>query len=149
MTTLSTSPRTLIRDAIMSMLETRKNQALSRIQSFAVSPKFLSPPELTQSNTYCVIATDEAFQRSTHSVDESELTIKLVIYAKDTKDPRAPLDAMIEDARDAMTGLIGHPDVRGVVSRVVPESIATNESTTDAEHLAQAVFVWTIQQRRS
>lgn len=149
MTAPSTSPRTVIRDTIMSILETRKNQSLSRIQSFAVSPKYLAPSELKQANTYCVIATDEDFRRTTQSFEDSELTVKIVMYAMDTKDPRTPLDAMIEDAFDAMTGLSAHPDVRGTLSQVQPESLVTNESTTDAEHIGQAVFAWTLQHRRS
>lgn len=143
------SPRTIIRDTIIRALETRKNQSLSRIQSFAVSPRYLTEQETKQSNTYCVIVTDEGFQAVTHGRHDANLTVKLVLYAYDTKDPRVPLDAMIEDSYDVMSGLQQHPDMQDKIWQVMPESITTDEATTAAGPWAQALCQWSLQHRRS
>lgn len=143
------SIRTLIRDTIIRSLESRKQQSVLRAPSFAVSPRYLTEQETKQANTYCVIVTDESFQTTNHGRRDASLNVKLVIYAYDTKDPRAPLDAMIEDAHDVMSGLQQLPDMQDKVWQVTPESITTDESTTAAGPWAQAIFIWALQHRRS
>lgn len=145
----SVSTRTIIRDTIMRSLENRKNQSLARVPSFAVSPRYLTEQETKQANTYCVIVTDEAFQTSTHGKRDASLTVKFVIYAYDTKDPRPALDAMIEDADDVMAVLQQHADLQDKIWQVTPESLTTDESTTAAGPWAQAIFNWALQHRRS
>lgn len=149
MSAAAISVRTIIRDTIIAMLESRKNQSIARIASFSVSPRFLTQLETKQANTYCVIVTDEAFQEVTHGRRDASLTVKLVVYAYDTKDPRAPLDAMIEDAYEVMSSLQQHADMSSLIWHVSPESITTDEATTDAGPWAQALCTWTLQHRRS
>lgn len=145
----SVSTRTIVRDTVMQMLESRKGQSILRVKAFAVSNRFLSEQETKQANTYCVIVTDEAIEGATQRARDSRLTLKLVLYAYDTKDPHGVLDAMIEDVHDLMQGLDDHADVTDLISSVRPESITADEATTAAGPWAQALCIWTLTHRRA
>lgn len=143
------STRTIIRDTVMQQLAVRKGQASVRVKAFAVSPRFLTEQETKQANTYCVVVTDEQMQGFTQAKRDASLTLKLVLYAYDTADPRAVLDAMIEDAHDIVMGLASHPDLQGLVWNIKPDSITTDEATTAAGPWAQALCRWTVQHSRA
>lgn len=143
------STRTIIRDTVMQVLESRKGQTVCRVKSFAVSPRFLTEQETKQANTYCVIVTDEDITVSRQSQRDISATVKLVLYAHDTKDPRAVLDAMIEDIYEVMLGSAGHADLRDLVWQVMPETLTTDEATTAAGPWAQALWTWTLKFSRA
>ncbi len=148
-TTVST--RTLVRDAVIRILTSRKKDAQARVPEFAVSPRFLTEQETNQKHTYCVIVTDEQVDAGSSSQRARgfALTVKLVCYAYDQTDPHAVLDAMIEDAAEAMGLLVVQPELRGLVWHVVPESITTDEGTTAALPWGQAVCQWSASHARA
>lgn len=143
------SIRTLVRDTVMQQLLARKSQASVRVKAFGVSPRFLMEQETKQANTYCVIVTDETVQGFTQRQRESSLTLKLVLYAYDATDPRAVLDAMIEDAYEIVMGITTQPALQGLVWNIKPDSITTDEATSAAGPWAQALCQWTVQHSRA
>jgi hypothetical protein len=145
------STRTLVRDAVIRILTSRKKDAQVRVAEFAVSPRFLSEQETNQKHTYCVIITDEQVDTASSSQRARgfAITVKIVCYAYDQADPHAVLDAMIEDAAAAMGLLVTQPELRGLVWHVVPESITTDEGTTAALPWGQAVCQWSARHARA
>lgn len=143
------STRTIIRDTVMQMLESRKGQSICRVKKYAVSPNFLNEQETKQANTYCVIATDEEISADGHGSRDVGLTLKMVLYARDTNDQHAVLDAMIEDAHELMLGLQSQADLRGLVWNVEPNGLTTDEATTAAKDWTQAVCLWTVRFSRA
>jgi hypothetical protein len=135
------SPRTTIRDAIVSACRHGQGTTARRVQEYAVALNYLTDSELKQSAVYCVLVTDEtgadgsSFQR-----DMVAATVKVVLWANDANDPREKLDRMIEDACDSVrVALQALRSSSAIVSGVL-EEITTDEATTAAGPLAQAVI---------
>jgi hypothetical protein len=149
MIALATSPRTILRDACIEQLLARKNQSSARVKSFAVSPRYLTEQETKQANTYCVLVTDEQLQDFTHQTRDASVTLKLVLYAYDTSDSRALLDAMIEDAHDVVRGLRNQAELADQIWKITLDSITTDEATTAAGPWAQAICQWIVRLSRA
>lgn len=135
------SSRTLIRDAIVSAFELSQGSPDRRVPEYGVSLKYLTESELKQAAVYCVIVSDEAraegnsFQR-----DMVAATVKLILWANDTADARGKLDSMIEDACETLrTALSTLRQDKVIVSGMLDE-IQSDEATTAAGPLAQAVM---------
>lgn len=137
------SVRTIIRDAVIQTLESRKGQSLVRVKSFAVSNRFLTEQETKQANTYCVIMTDEDPGSMTQQGRSFDATLKVVAYAYDAKDPHAVLNAMIEDLYEAMADMGNHADLRALIEQVTVGGLTTDEATTAAGSWTQAIRTWT------
>lgn len=143
------STRTVLRNTAIQLLEARKGQSVVRVPSFAVSPRFLLEQETNQANTYCVLVTDEQVEAFTQTRRLSRLTLRIVVYAHDTKDPRAVLDAMIEDAHELVATLAEQAALQGRVWQFTPIEIITDDSTTAAGPWARALCQWTAQHSRA
>lgn len=140
-----TSTRTLVRDAVVAAFEAARD-AEPGVRAFEVSVRWLHEQETAQHSTYCILTTDETCTVQTLQHDNYELTIIQVLYAYDTRDPRAKLDGMIEDAM-RITRAAAHA-LKDVVWRQRPDSITTDDATTAAGSWAQAVLRWTVSHRR-
>ncbi len=143
----SRSDRTIIRDALISAFNTRKANGAGRITPFSVSPRYLLESESTTKNTYCVIITDESREANTLGQDDYSITVKIVVYAYDTKDPRAVLDGMIEDAIETVRGEA--EGLKATAWKLALADITTDEGTTEAGPWAQAVLRWQAYHRRA
>jgi hypothetical protein len=140
-TATATSPRTLIRDAIVSAFEQSDGSLERRVSEYGVSVKYLTETELKQAAVYCVIVSDEArAEGNSLQRDMVSATVKLVLWANDPSDPREKLDRMIEDACDTLRNAfqVLRAD-RTIVSGALDE-IQSDEATTAAGPLAQAVM---------
>lgn len=144
--TPAVSIRTQARDAVMDALLNQRNQSTARVQDFDVSPKYLGCDECTKFPTYCVIATDERMEAQTLRDRDSTLTLLIVIWAKDTQDPRAKLDASIEDAYDAMIGLQAR--IADRIWKLSLDDITADEGASTSHPHAQAVLRWSLSHRR-
>lgn len=139
---MTTSARTIVRDAILAAFVQAKQSGAVRMSDFATSLRWLTEQETTQKNTYSLIVTDEQRTPDTLSKDRYDMTAVVVIYAYDSRDPRAALDAMIEDAIDIC--LRAERTMQPLTMKMHLESIATDEGTTAAGPWAQAVLRWTV-----
>lgn len=146
MTAPAVSVRTQVRDAVMQALLDLRNQSTARVQDFDVSPKYLAVEECTKFPTYCVVATDERMEAQTLLEVTSTMTLLVVIYVKDTADPRAKLDAAIEDAYDTMIML--QTRLADRVWKMNLEDITTDEGAATSQPHAQAVLRWNLHHRR-
>lgn len=144
----TTSARTVVRDALVTGFENLKKAAAGRVKDIAVSLRYLTEQETKQASTVCVVVTDEQRNAQTQRHDSYDMTAVVVLYAHDTKDPRAKLDLMIEDAID--TVLLAADGLRQgqTIWKCSLESITADEATTAAGPWAQAVLRWTVAHRR-
>lgn len=140
------SVRTQVRDAIMQALRDLQHQPSARVQDFDVSPKYLTCEECARFPTYCVVATDERPDRQTLMETDCTLTVLIVIYAKDTQDPRAKLDASIEDAYDTM--ILLQTRLADRVWKMTMEDLTSDEGAATSQPHAQAVLRWNLHHRR-
>lgn len=140
------SVRTTVRNKIVTVFQAMKDDQSGRVQQFDVRVKWLTDQETSGSSTYCVVVTDEVRTGFTLDSDQYELSGVLVIYAYDTKDARAKLDQMIEDAidvlRTAFRGLVN------TVHRAAIETITVSEGSTAEGDWPQAVIRWKAQHIR-
>lgn len=141
MSTTSISPRTIIRNAIVSAFELSQGSLDRRVPEYRVALNYLTESELKQSATYCVIVSDEAraegnsFQR-----DMVSATVKIVLWANDTSDPRGKLDSMIEDACETMRTALATLRADQIIVAGMLDEMQSDEATTAAGPLAQAVM---------
>lgn len=142
----TTSPRTLVRDAIAAALTAVQKGGEARAPEYAVSLRYLTEQECNGKTTYCVVITDETATRQTMQKDQWDMTALVVLYAYDTKDPRAKLDAAIEDVIEALVPLT--ETLRSVVSALALTEVTTDEGTTAAGPWAQAVLRWRLSHQR-
>lgn len=136
------SARTLVRDAVVQGFQSRQDTSLARVQKFGVSLKYLNPQETKQGNTYCILMSEETPERHTQTQRNWQMEMKIVCYANHPEDPHAIIDAMIEDAQDAMSLMREHQTVKDLVWNVRPVSITVDERTTEAGPWGQAVCTW-------
>lgn len=144
--TPAVSIRTQARDAVMEALLNQRNQSTARVQDFDVSPKYLAVEECTKFPTYCVVATDERVEAQTLHETTNTMTLLIVIYVKDMADPRAKLDASIEDAYDTMIGLQARMADR--IWKMTLDDITADEGAATSHPHAQAVLRWSLSHRR-
>lgn len=140
------SPRTVIRDRILSEFQVLKKNGAGRVPEFETSPRWLSPDETKRASTYCVVVTDESRQSHTQEVDVYELTGALVLYAHDTTDSRAKLDLMIEDAIDVLRRAFR--SIGNAIQQAHVDTITTTEASNAEDNWPQAVIRWTVAHRR-
>lgn len=140
------SVRTIIRDAVLAQFAALKTSGGGRVKEFAFSPRYLSAEEARTSTTYCVVVTDESRTPHTLSLDAWDATLLCILYAYDTKDPRAKLDLCIEDAIEQVlrVGLA----MKAQAWTVRLDEISTDEGTTAAGPWAQAILRWSVGHRR-
>lgn len=144
---MSTSTRTIVRDAIVAEFTAMKTAGQARVPEFDIRTRWLNEQETKQLSTYCIVATDETRAPQTQRHDNYDLTAVVVIYAHDAVDPRAKLDAMIEDAIGAV--LQAARNLKEWVWKLVLDEITADEGTTAAGPWAQAVLRWTVSHRRT
>jgi hypothetical protein len=144
---MSTSVRTQVRDGIVEALQTLLRQGAARHRDFAVSLTYDTVEECTKWPTYCVIVTDETLTEQTLRHLGSELNVLTVLYVRDTKDPRAALDAAIEDVYEAVAGWC--EQARGLIWKWRLAELSTDEGTRIAKPHAQAVLRWSLAHRRA
>ena len=147
MSTPPVSDRTLVRDAVVAVLDSRKGGDGVREKSFDVSTNYLAVEECKRFPTYCVIVTDETPSSFTQRQIDCLMTVTLVIYAKHDRDVRAMLDACIEDAYDAM--LLVQDRMESAAWKLTLRNLTTDEGTTIATPHAQAVQQWTCHHGRA
>lgn len=140
------SLRTVLRDAVIAQLATLKATGSARVKDFGTSPRYLSAEEARNSTTYCVVVTDETRSTQTLERDAWDATLLVVIYAYDTKDPRAKLDDCIEDGIEQVLRV--GASLKDSVWTVHLNEITTDEGTTAAGPWAQAVLRWSVGHRR-
>ena len=140
------SHRTQIRDEIVNEFGKLKATEAGRVSDFDISTIWLTETETKQACTYCVIVTDEERTAGTLENDIYQLTGKVVLYAYDTKDARAKLDLMIEDAIDVLRRAFGA--VGSWLQMAHPESVTTSEGSSIEGDWPQAVIRWTATHRR-
>ncbi|MCS6289429.1 MAG: hypothetical protein H8K10_10675 [Nitrospira sp.] len=140
------SVRTQVRDLFLQALLNLKNWPTVREPSFDVSPKYLEAGECKTFPTYCVVATDERIESQTLEHMSCTLTLLVVIYAKDDTDPRARLDAALEDAYEALLGVKARqPDT---MWKLDLEDVTTDEGARSSHPYAQAQLRWSVRHRR-
>ena len=141
MSTTPISSRTVIRNAIVSAFELSQGSLDRRVPEYRVALNYLTETELKQSAVYCVIVSDEArAEGNSLQRDMVSATVKLILWANDTSDPRGKLDSMIEDACETIrTALATLRADKTIVSGMLDE-IQSDEATTAAGPLAQAVM---------
>lgn len=140
------SPRTMVRDRIASEFQVLREAESGRVPEFEVSLRWLSPEETKRASTYCVIVTDETRTAATLKVDNYQMTGAVVLYANDTRDARAKMDLMIEDAIEVLRRAF--QALSGVIERAMVESVTTTEASTAEADWPQAVIRWTALHRR-
>lgn len=145
MSTPPVSARTIVRDAVIDVLNTRRDKTSVRVTNFNISKKYLNQPT-DKSNTYCVIVGDESPDGRTMNSETWTMTLKIVCWANDANDPHAIIDAMIEDVQDVMR--LVRSALTGVVSDIMPGEIAPDERTVEALPWGQAVRTWTMSHER-
>lgn len=145
-----TSPRTIIRDAIVSAFTQAKASPDRQVPDYAVSPLFLTETELKQAATYCVVMTDEARTgNSTFQSDDIAATIKVICWASEATDPHGLVDKMIEDACDTLrTALATLRERRGIGMGLIDSITVADAKSTDGP-LAQAVIQGTVTFQRT
>lgn len=141
------SPRTVIRDRIISEFQVLGKSGAGRVPEFETSPRWLSVDETKRASTYCVVVTDETPQKQTHQHDLYELTGVVVLYANDTKDARAKLDLMIEDAIEVLRRAFESLRQAYILTASI-ETVTTTEASTAEDDWPQAVIRWTVRHRR-
>lgn len=141
------STRTVIRDRILSEFQTLSKSGAGRVPAFETSPRWLSVDETKRASTYCVVVTDETPRKQTHQHDLYELTGVVVIYANDTKDARAKLDLMIEDAIEVLRRAF-EALRQGYILSASIDTVTTTEASTAEDDWPQAVIRWTATHHR-
>lgn len=147
MSALSTSARTVLRDAVVAELAALKGRGSARVPSFGLSLNYLGADELKQDVTYCVVVTDEAPQAQTLGQRDCAMTLVVVLYVRDKDDLRAKLDAAIEDVYETLL-LVQHRLKPGIWKMDLDE-VTTDDNTTAVKDLAQAVLRWTCHHHRT
>lgn len=140
------SPRTIIRDRIVSEFQIMQENESGTVPEFEISLRWLSPEETKRASTYCVIVTDETRTAGTLKVDNYQLAGAVVLYAHDTRDARAKLDLMIEDTLAVLRRAF--QALSGVIERAMVDSVTTTEASTAEDQWPQAVIRWTALHRR-
>lgn len=148
MSTPPKSPRTMVRDTVMSVLNSRTDKSIARVSAFKVSKKFLNAQETGGGNTYCVLITDEDPEKHTHGAYAYAMTLKIVIYANHSEDPHTIVDGMIEDLIEAMGVVRNHADLDEIVFNIRPDVITSDDRTTEAGPWGQAVCTWKMDHTR-
>lgn len=148
MSTPPVSPRTIVRDAILSVLDNRRDKNFVRVPAFDTSKKYLNAQETTKGNTYCVIVGDESPSSRAMQSETWDMEVKIVCYANHHEDPHAIVDAMIEDAQDAMMMVRDQLRTDRTVRDIETVSITPDERTTEALPWGQAVRTWTVSHDR-
>lgn len=146
MSALAVSHRTVLRDAVIAALHAAKQTDRVRVKKFDVSTNYLNADELKQEVMYCVIVTDETPAAQTGQLDDCRLALTLVLYVRDQGDVRAVLDAAIEDVYETL--LLVQASVQEAIWQMKLEQITTDENTTAAKPIAQAVQRWTCRHHR-
>ena len=143
---MSTSVRTIIRDGVVQALTTLKQTQAARLPNFTISLTYDQVEDCKTFPTYCVVVTDE--QVEAHSLTHMDCvsTLLTVLYVQDQKDPRAKLDAAIEDVYEAVMRW-GQSNLASVW-RMVCSEVTTDEGTRIAKPNAQAVLRWQLHYRR-
>lgn len=140
MSTPPVSARTLVRDAVIATFEERKGDDGVRVKAFDVSPFFLTLEECNRFPTYCVIVTDETPEDFTQRQADFAMTLTIVIYAKDERDPRGALDAAIEDAYETL--LLSASRIGDAAWQLKIAELTTDDGTKIAKPHAQAIQRW-------
>ena len=146
MSALTTSARTLVRDAVLAELTALKQSDRGRLKAFDLSSNFLSVDELKQNITYCVVVTDESMTGQTLAKRDSVLSLVIVLYVREQTDLRAKLDAAIEDVYEAL--LLVQERLKGDVSQFQMNELTTDDNTTAVKGVAQAIQRWTCRHQR-
>ncbi len=145
----TSSVRTAVRDAVMQTLDRRRRQDGVRVPEYDVRPIWATLEECERFPTYCVLVTDEqAGERSQRDV-ESLLTVKLVVYAKDEKDPRRVLDAALEDVHEALLSVRNQLIEQAIAWNLAWIETTADEGTSVAHPHAQAMVRWHCQFHRA
>lgn len=144
MSTLST--RTLVRDAIVKGFDNLKRAGTGRVKDFAISLRWLHEQDTLQSNTVCIVTTDETRSPQTLLQDTYDLQTTVVLYVNTPTDPRAVLDAMIEDAIETVT--LVAPALKEWAWNFTLTEITTDDATKAAGPWAQALLRWAVSHRR-
>lgn len=141
------SNRTVIRDRIIQELRNLKTDDSGfGMEDFDVDTRWLTQEETKRKSTYCIVVTDET--RSAHSLqhDEYEMNGVIVIYANDTRDARAKLDAMVECAYSALYQAF--KGLKDIFFKASAQNFTTSEGSTAEGHWPQAVVRWSATHRR-
>ena len=146
MSALAASNRTILRDAVVAELTALKGSGRARVPAFGLSTNFLNADEVKQDITYCVVVTDESIQAQTLMQRESAMTLVLVLYVREKDDLRAKLDAAIEDVYEAL--LLVQQRVKPDIWKMALDELTTDDNTTAAKDVAQAVQRWTCHHHR-
>lgn len=147
MSTLARSNRTVLRDAVIAELTALKGRGQARVPSFGLSLNYLSADELKQDVTYCVVVTDEAPQAQTLGRRDCAMTLVVVLYVRDKDDLRAKLDAAIEDVYETL--LLVQQRLTPGLWKMDLDEVTTDDNTTAAKDVAQAVQRWTCHHHRT
>lgn len=142
----TTSTRTLVRDALAKGFENLKRAGTGRVKDFAISLRWIHEQESIQSNTVCIVTTDETRTAQTLTHDAYDLQATVVLYVNDPTDPRAMLDAMIEDAIE--TVWLVAPSLKEWAWNFTLSEITTDDATKAAGPWAQALLRWAVSHRR-
>lgn len=140
------SIRTVVRDRIASEFAVLFNLESGRVPEFDISLRWLGADETKRASTYCVIVTDETRTAGTLTHDNFLLMGAVVLYAHDTRDPRAKLDLMIEDALEALRR--SFRSLGALIERASVEEVKTSEASSAEGEWPQAVIRWTALHRR-
>ena len=141
------STRTVVRDRIVAEFETMQAARSGLVPEFDISLRWLTETETKRAGTYCVIVTDEQRTSQTLQHDAYQLSGAVVSYAQDTKDARAKMDLMIEDALAVLRRAF--QALTGVLQKASVESVTTTEASTAEGDWPQAVIRWSAVHRRA
>lgn len=141
------STRTLVRDRIVQEFQALKQSGVGRVPEFDISLRWLTETETKRAGTYCVIVTDEQRSGQTLQADAYQLSGAVVLYAQDTKDARAKMDLMIEDALEVLRRAF--QALSGTIQKAAVESVTTTEASTAEGDWPQAVIRWSAVHRRA
>lgn len=137
----------MVRDGIVAEFETMQAAGSGRVQEFDISLRWLTETETKRASTYCIIVTDE--QRTSHTLhdDAYQLSGVIVLYAQDTRDARAKIDLMLEDAIEVLRRAFH--GMASVLQKASVESITTSEGSTAEAYWTQGVIRWSGVHRRA
>lgn len=145
---LTASPRTIVRDAVIAVLDHRRDKSVVRVPSFDISTRYLTTDQTKKGNTYCVIVGDETPTSRTMDRERWDMELKIVCYAHDANDPHAVLDGMVEDAQAAMAMVRESLRTSRVCLDIETRGITSDERTTESLPWGQAVRTWTVSHDR-
>lgn len=136
------SKRTQIRDAFFNALAQISTANASRAYrtTATVEKLWLQYDQFVRYPGLCVIVTDEQVASDSHQSFRSECDVKIVGYSSNDKDPRAALDAIIEDTLEALSR--NDESIRSIVSGLQLEEIACDDGAEVSKPFGKFVMTW-------